>query len=379
MDHNAKSKVLQQTSEMSVDSFQKNVIAWSRLSTVGARPAAESAGIDREFYARVLNGRRVLPEVETKGLGKVLGLTQAGFEPYKIQSNLCRNLDDLDAVVGMGFEATYLAQIQTEKEYRGGKSLQKYIAIYFLYRGVARISIMRMATENWLRLMNKLGNPDLPILEVETLIIPFFNSVDRTSPVDIWDKLASQLTEKNFNGMFQILKEQLNKFLLDQDEIRSKQNYARRLIRKTHLGRLTEKNSSFTEWTEGTRLLAASRILIPLTNKFLPARAAGVRADKKRVFIYLAAIKEDEILELSPDLLQQVEHALVFLIKPWDSIERFELIFDGPIESLMKPDVQTQVEKESNTIVKKDAMAIYFSNKLVASEMRLMEREPSEL
>ncbi len=40
MDHNAKSKVLQQTSEMGVDSFQKNVIAWSRLATVGASSCA---------------------------------------------------------------------------------------------------------------------------------------------------------------------------------------------------------------------------------------------------------------------------------------------------------------------------------------------------
>ncbi len=361
-----------------MDSFQKNVIAWSRLATIGARPVAESVGIEREFYARVLNGRRVLPEVETKALGKVLGLTEAGFEPQKIQANLCRNLGDLDAVVAMGFEATYFAQIKTEKEMRGGSSLQKYVAIYFSYRGVGRISIMRMATENWLKLVARLGEA-LPILQVETLTIPFFNSIDRTSPADIWDGLASQSRKKNLKEMSSLLKIEINKFLLDQDEIKNKSNFARRLIRKTHLGRLTEKNSSITEWPEGARLLAASRVLIPLTNEFLPARAAGIRSDKKRVFIYLAAIKEDEILELSQDLLQQVEHAILFLIKPWDSKEKFELIFDGPIESLMKNDVSIQIEKESIKIVKKDAMAIYFSNKLVASELRLMEREPSEL
>jgi hypothetical protein len=177
--------------------------------------------------------------------------------------------------------------------------------------------------------------------------------------------------------MSSILKKEINKFLLDQDDIKNKSNFARRLIRKTHLGRLTEKNSSITEWPEGARLLAASRVLIPLTNEFLPARAAGIRSDKKRVFIYLAAIKEDEILELTPDLLQQVEHALVFLIKPWDSKEKFELFFDGPIEFLMKNDVPTQIEKESIKIVKKDAVAIYFCNKLVSNEMRLLERDSS--
>jgi hypothetical protein len=357
-----------------VDSFQKNVIAWSRLATVGARPAAESAGINREFYARVLNGRRVLPEAETKALAKVLGLTGAGFEPQKIQANLCRNLDDLDAVVAMGFEATYFAQIKTEKEMRGGSSLQKYVAIYFSYRGVGRISIMRMATENWLKLEAKLGKA-LPILEVETLTIPFFNSIDRTSPADIWDGLVSQWRKKNLREMSSLLKIEVNKFLLDQDEIKNKSNFARRLIRKTYLGRVTEKNSSITEWPEGAKLLAASRVLIPLTNDFLPARAAGIRADKKRVFIYLATIKEDEILELTPDLLQQVEHALVFLIKPWDSKEKFELFFDGPIESLMKNEIQNQNGKESSSFVKKDATAIYFCNKVVPSEMRLIERD----
>jgi hypothetical protein len=352
---------------MSLDSFQKNVIAWSRLATVGARPAAESAGIDREFYARVLNGRRVLPEAETIALGKVLGFTHAGFEPQKIQANLCRNLDDLDAVVAMGFEATYIAQIKTEKEMRGGSSLQKYVAIYFSYRGVGRICIMRMATENWLKLMAKLGDPELPVFEVETLIIPIFNSIDRTSPADIWDELASRSMEKDLKEMSSILKKEINKFLLDQDDIKNKSNFARRLIRKTQLGRLTEKNSSITDWPEGARLLAASRVLIPLTNEFLPARAAGIRSDKKRVFIYLAAIKEDEILEFSSDLLKKVEHAIVFLIKPWDSKEKFELIYDGPMGFL--------IEKESTIIMKKDAMAIYFSNKLVPNEMRLMERD----
>ena len=95
-----------------MDNFKESVIAWSKLAAIGARPIAESVGIDREFYARVLNKRGDLRDDDAVELGKALGLNAEGFESTQIQANLCRDLQDLEAIKKLGFELSADQNIQ---------------------------------------------------------------------------------------------------------------------------------------------------------------------------------------------------------------------------------------------------------------------------
>nr|WP_315230391.1 hypothetical protein [uncultured Limnohabitans sp.] len=369
-----------------MENFKESVIAWSKLAAIGARPIAESVGIDREFYARVLNKRRDLPDDDAVELGKALGLNAEGFESTQIQANLCRDLQDLEAIKKLGFELTYLAQIKTSKEIRGGSSLQKYVAIYFKNKAGGRISVMRMATERWLRLMEILGNPALPILEVETPTISHFNSISTVVVNDEWADFLKLVPVKKGKGkdkdLVDWLKKQFNNWLLESGAIQKGPNFSRRLIRKTYLGRLAEKKSMFAEWPEAVRKFSEARFLVPISTEFTPVGAVGLRNDGKRVFVYATVLKagrkpgeEDETLTLPENLDQPADHALIFLLETAGYGDKYKLIFDGPVSSLLELDVKADVTGLTNSQKKIDTTTIFFTNRRIHVSQRLMKRE----
>lgn len=357
-----------------MEHFKKNVIAWSKLSAIGARPLAESVGIDRDVYARVLNNRRDLPEGSAVALGRALGLNEHGFVPCLMQSNLCRNLEDLNALEELGFKVKYLAQVKTEKEFRGGSSLQKYVAIYFSYDGAGRISIMRMATEKWLRLTENLGHPKLPELTVDTLVMPHFNAISQEVSAKSWEQLIYLLDINDEGNLVRWIREQLNCWLESEGPQIKAQNFSKKIIRKTHLIRLTEKNSTLVDWPVAARDLAATHFLVPLTTEFLPIKAVGLRNDKTRVFVYITVLNKKENLKLPRNLEQPVDHALIFMRTDEGDLESHELIFDGPVSNLLDLGGRSIVHGLRNDPDKLDTTTIFFTNKLVDPRVRLMTR-----
>jgi cell fate (sporulation/competence/biofilm development) regulator YmcA (YheA/YmcA/DUF963 family) len=373
-----------------VGNFQEIVMAWSKLASVGARPLAESVGIDRDFFARALNKRRELPEQEAKLLGDALDVHENGFGRLKIQSNLCRQLEDLSAVEDLGFKITYLANIKTQKEVRGGKSLQKYLLVHFKYGGIARLSVLRMATEKWMRLMEKIGFPDLPIVEVNTHWIALLNSIDEQLEPEVWDLLIKKPQDDE------------PKLLLDEDEVEeirpeiegpnvsawlkryvedvfsnheksaSKISMVKTVHRQTELSRMVDKQSALAEWPEAAKEFAHKFVIAPIATEFLPAMAVGIRSDQKRVCLYLASMNDKEILRFDAEFKNKVDHVLIFLTKPWASSEKYEVHYDGPVEQLYK--ATGQCEEKQNTGISLSAKDIHYLDKDIQSNQRLMQR-----
>ena len=371
--------------------FQETVIAWSKLATVGARPLAESVGIDRAFFARALNKRRELTEEETNLLAGVLDMHENGFGQLRIQSNLCRQLDDLNAVENLGFEITYLAHIKTQKEVRGGKSLQKYLLVHFSYHGMGRLSILRMATEKWMRLIEKLGFPNLPLFEVNTQWVSLLNSINEPLKPKEWHKLVTlwvdadepkmlldddeveEIRQKiqgpNFAAWLQKYAEEV---FLNREENISKITLARTLVRQNELSRMVDKQSALAEWPEAAKDFAKKIVIAPIATEFAPAMAIGIRRDQKRVFVYLTSMHDEEILTLKEDFKGKVDHVLIFLTKPWQSLEKYEVHYDGPVEQLFK--ATRRFEEKQKTGISLSAKDIHYLDKEIPPNQRLMQR-----
>ncbi len=356
-----------------MENFKDSVIAWSKLAAIGARPIAESVGIDREFYARVLNKRRNLPEADAVALGEAMGLTQYGFEQFVIQSNLCRQLEDLQAVEKLGFKATYLAQIVTPKEDRGGSSLQKYIAMYFSNELTARICIVRMATEKWERLNNRVGLVKLPKVYIDTAVISLLNNISvKITPEDFVS--FENLLEKKDEGTKIWLQDKLEEVVSTKDLHMSSFNKVRRLQRNTFLSRVIEKNTSFAHWPEAAKEFAKSHVLSPLVAEFEPAMAVAKREDEKRVFVYMTVIDDEDRFVITPQLKVNVDHFLIFLTKPYNK-EKHELIFDGPASNLTWEKVYAPNSQSNDKSNEFTAIEICLLNKDVLPKEKVKKRD----
>lgn len=356
-----------------MENFKETVIAWSKLAAIGARPIAESVGIDREFYARVLNKRRNLPEADAVALGEAMGLTQAGFEQFVIQSNLCRQLEDLQAVEKLGFKVTYLSQIVTPKEDRGGSSLQKYIAMYFSNELTARICIVRMATEKWERLNNRVNLAKLPKVYIDTAAISLLNNIRvKITPEDFVS--FERLLEQKDKGTKIWLQDKLEEIVSNQDLRISSFNKVRRLQRNTFLSRVIEKNTSLAHWPEAAKEFAKSHVLCPLVGEFEPAMAVAKREDEKRVFVYMTVIDDEDRLVITPQLKGDVEHFLIFLTKPYNK-DKHELIFDGPASNLTWEKVRASNSQSNERSDEFTAIEICLLNKDVLPKEKVKKRD----
>lgn len=354
-----------------MENFKEIVIAWSKLAAIGARPIAESVGIDREFYARVLNNRRGLPDHDAVALGKAMGLTETGFEPFKIQSNLCRQLEDLQAVVELGFKLTYLAVIFTRKEMMGGSSLQKYIAIYFSYHGVGRICFFRMASQKWERLDRKVGLIKLPVLTVDTAIVSLLNNINESIEPDEFARFESLLDHKA--EMKDWLQEKLDAVVANQDSRRVSFNTVRRIQRNTFLSRIVEKHTSLTQWPDIAKKFTKTHVLSPLITDFQPAMALGMTEKGGRIFVYMRQLEKDELFYLKPEIESKVDHLLIFSPHPkYDDV--IELIYDGPVASLIKQDESSGQKASTISQGNFSDIAICRINQTVDPSERLMRR-----
>lgn len=356
-----------------MENFKDTVTAWSKMAAIGARPIAESVGIDREFYARVLNKRRNLPEADAVALGEAMGLTQDGFEQFVIQSNLCRQLEDLQAVEKLGFKATYLAQIVTPKEDRGGSSLQKYIAVYFSNVLTSRISIVRMATEKWERLNNRVDLVKLPKVYIDTAVISLLNNISVKITPDDYVSFEN-LLEKKDEGTKIWLQDKLEEVVSKQDLHISSFNKVRRLQRNTFLSRVIEKNTSLAHWPEAAKEFAKSHVLSPLVGEFEPVMAVAKREDEKRVFVYMTVIDDEDRFVITPQLKGNVDHFLIFLTKPYNK-KKNELIFDGPASNLTWEKVNAPNSQSNEKSDEFTALEICLLNKDVRPEEKVKKRD----
>lgn len=364
--------------EVALENFKDIVIAWSKLAAIGARPIAESVGIDREFYARVLNSRRGLPDDDAVALGKAMGLTETGFEPFKIQSNLCRQLEDLQAVVELGFKLTYLAQILTKKEMMGGSSLQKYIAIHFSYHGVGRICFFRMASQKWDRLDREVCLIKLPVVTVDTALVSLLNNINESIEPDEFARFESLLDHSDEAEMKDWLQNKLDTLVANQDSRRVNFNTARRIQRNTFLSRIVEKHTSLTQWPDIAKKITKTHVLSPLITDFQPAMALGMTEKGERVFVYMRQLEKDELFILKPEVESKVDHLLIFSPHPkYDDV--IELIYDGPVTSLIKQEESSGQKASTISQGNFSDIAICRINQTVDPSERLMRRSEEGL
>jgi hypothetical protein len=362
----------QEISELDLEDFKKIVIAWSKLAAIGARPIAEVVGIEREFYARVLNNRRDLPETDAIALGRAMSLNETGFEPFRMQSNLCRQLDDLQAIENLGFRARFVAQILTHKEARGGSSLQKYVVMYFIKSGVGRISIVRMATEKWNRL-NAIGRVcGLPTLHIDTAVISLLNNINESVPEKEFVEFEKLLEQPNSEGSLDWLQGKLDNVVANQDSYVNKINIIKRVQRNTLLSRIVEKHTSLVYWPDAAKEYAKSHVLSPLVLEFAPVMALGLLENGKKVFVYMRVINDDEAFVVDQRLKNNIDHYLIFLAHPLNK-QKMEIIFDGPAKKLTWEKFQNE-NSENKKKNEFSAIEICLLNKDVDSEEKIKRR-----
>lgn len=317
-----------------MDFLKQKVIAWSKLATGGARPLAESVGMDRDFFARVLNNRRPLPDENAIALEAALALDSSGFKGNKIQSNLARHMEDVEGVLALGFQMLCVAEIRTTREQRGGVVPQKYAAVVFSYGETTRLSVLRMARDKWSNFCTRFKAEQLPVLVVETDVLPLLNGLDMGIRVDLWDWLNESFFAGDHKQMVEAVQSILKMQLEVPDEIRGRVRAAHRLTRKTALEKLTQKSSTMALWPSGAIDFARTHVLSSVTEEFMPANAIAIRKDGKRVFVWIMTIGEDERLTIPHGVIAAIEHALVFLKMPWDSEDSHHVLFDGPVQLL---------------------------------------------
>ena len=204
--------------------------------------------------------------------------------------------------------------------------------MYFSNELTARICIVRMATEKWERLNNRVGLVKLPKVYIDTAVISLLNNISvKITPEDFVS--FENLLEKKDEGTKIWLQDKLEEVVSTQDLHMSSFNKVRRLQRNTFLSRVIEKNTSFAHWPEAAKEFAKSHVLSPLVAEFEPAMAVAKREDEKRVFVYMTVIDDEDRFVITPQLKVNVDHFLIFLTKPYNK-EKHELIFDGPASNL---------------------------------------------
>jgi hypothetical protein len=355
-----------------VKNFQEIVVAWAKLASVGARPVAESVGIDRDFFARVLNKRRDLPQKDAKELGEKFGLTPEGFVPRRLESNLCRHLEDLKALETLGFEVKFRAQIKSQKEVKGGKSLQKYMLVRFRFQKTSRLSILRMATEKWHRLMEELNFPDLPIVEIDTLLMPELNSINASVDHFEWQNVEVAMRLADKDDAAKCLQALLMPLINDQIERSGKLSNSKRVDRKTTVLRLAEKHATICEWPEAAMNYAKVHFLSPLTQDFSPAMAVGKRADNSIVSVYIASITDKDTLTFEEDFHTKVGHILIFFANPLNPLSKYQVLFDGPTSYLIELAVKHNLKRDDRICL--SAKDVYFLDEKGKSNFGLKQR-----
>jgi hypothetical protein len=355
-----------------VKNFQEILVAWAKLASVGARPVAESVGIDRDFFARVLNKRRDLPHKYARALAEKFGLTPEGFVHRRVESNLCRHLEDLKAIETLGFEVRFLAQIKSNKEIKGGKSLQKYMFVCFCYKKTVRLSILRMATDKWHRLMEELNFPDLPIVEIDTLLMSELNNIDASFELAPWQDMNSVLPRTDKAYVSKWLQALLQKLISEQIDRSGRLSNSKRVDRKTTVLRLAEKHAAVCEWPEAAMNYGKAHFLSPLTQDFSPAMAVGKRADNSIVSVYIASITDKDTLTFEENFHTKVGHALIFFANPLNPISKYEVLFDGPMSYLIELALKKNLKRDDRICL--SAKDVYFLDMGSKSNLALKRR-----
>lgn len=313
-----------------MDFLKKKVIAWSKLATGGARPLAESVGIDRDFFARVLNNRRPLPDENAIELEAALGLDSSGFKGNKIQSNLARHFEDIDGVITLGFQMSCVAEIRSTREQRGGVTPQKYAAVIFSYGEKIRLSVLRMATDKWQAFCTNYTSVDMPALVIDTDVMPLLNALDMGVRIDLWEDLNEAFYAGKKAAMVEAVESILQVQLQLPEEIQGRVRAAQRLTRKTVLQKLTDRKSTIAQWPGGALEYSKTHLIAPVTEEFQPVNAIGIRRDGKRVFVLIVTMTEEAGLTLEHETIEAVDHVVVFLRMEWDSKDPYHALFDGP-------------------------------------------------
>lgn len=317
-----------------MDFTKKKVLAWAKLATGGARPLAESIGMDRDFFARVLNNRRALPDENAIALEAALGLDSNGFKGNKIQSNLARHFEDIDGVIALGFQMRCVAEIRSTREQRGGMTPQKYAAVIFSYGENIRLSVLRMARDKWQAFCSKYASGDMPALVIDTDVMPLLNALDMGIRVDLWEDLNEAFHAGKQAAMVETVQSILQVQLQIPEEIQGRVRAAQRLTRKTVLEKMTDKKSTIAQWPGGAIEYSKKHLLAPVTEEFFPANAIGIRGDGKRVFVLIVTMTEDAGLSIEHQTIEAVDHVVVLLKMEWSSKDPYHVLFDGPAHLL---------------------------------------------
>jgi hypothetical protein len=109
---------------------------------------------------------------------------------------------------------------------------------------------------------------------------------------------------------------------------------AKRIDRKTNLLRLAEVHTTMSDWPAAAVHYAQSHALVPLTQEFSPANAAGIRNDGERVFVYVATLGDTQCLTLERDIQSKVDQILIFYANPLPK-STYEVLFDGRVVHLL--------------------------------------------
>lgn len=334
--------------------LKKRVVYWSKLATLGARPVAEKAGLARETFARVLNARRELREDETEALAEVLALGREGFLGNRIESNLCRFLSDLAALQEVGIDVRVIAHLRSTKEIRGGAPLQRYCLAVATAGNTQRLMVMRMATKKFDEFLQALKQPELAVVEFDTVVLPLMNEIQYEIADDDWKEFSELFNGNRMNlkgrpvsgesdqgnvdvsehsQLAKWIGRTLKKALRDTEVGQTNPSIVRR-VRSSGVLRLAKDRNVLALWPSGAREYAKRRVLIPLTNEFQPFHAAATLGNKRPVFVHMTLYSSERGLFIPDGVSDLRGHVLVFNADhPADS-NTDNVLFDGDAQKL---------------------------------------------
>ena len=337
-----------------VETLKKRVVAWSKLASSGARPVGEKAGISRETFARVLNERRRLTNDETEALAAVLGLGPEGFQGHRIEANLCRFLSDIDALPGVEISIDVIAHLRSTKEIRGGAPLQRYCIALATAGKTQRLMVLRMATKKFDEWLQAIKQPELPVVEFDTVVLPLMSEIQYEIEDKEWAEFLEILSyahrallpgyDRNEDderdqrtravaGLGKWLGRTLVKVLQKTEAGQINPNIARR-VRSSDVLKLAKEDSVLALWPTGAREYAKQRALVPLTTEFQPFHAAGVLKSGNPVFVYMSVYSEERGLYIPEAIRELGGYVLVFKGNEKASTKDKNVLFEGDASAL---------------------------------------------
>lgn len=337
-----------------MEQLKRQLVAWSKLATTGARPVGERAGFTRETFSRVLSNRRQLQDDEATQLAGVLGFDTKGFKGHRIESNLCRFLSDLEDLGGAGIQLEFIANIRSTKELRGGVALQRYCAVLATIGITHRLMVLRMAVAKHDQLMLELRLPTLPTVEVDTLVLPLLSDISYEIGEEEWKnfvkakEVASTALKAGYDkskdpdevvraqavaAMAKWLGAVILQVLKSTEAGQLTGNMARR-IRATDLSRVAADHEILASWPALAKEYSSKRLLTPLTNEYSPYQATGRLVNGKPVFVFITVINEEVGLYV-PEIVREIGgYVIVFNDPEKEFLEAKALVYEGPVDGL---------------------------------------------